>query len=405
MVKSPSVRRVEFDPHPNKSARAADPLPFRRAFDALAKAMPGAVEAVVVTTMPRGSLQLAQPAHLSESLLKTYAQEFHAEDRLTWQAVLEHKPVTNAQLGHSRFVNEFLEPSGFAHAIAVPLDSPVLDGYPGALHVYRGAADGDFSADEIRRIQQIARELDEQVREARAARKAVGGCAQDVSLTHRPEAHQFVFDSGARELFAPEQFQSLDDRLRENVLGEIRSRLENVNGKLMTGARVQLPDSYGDLWTFRVVVYTRYPAIADGPVVFFCIQPNCAEWGAVRPIDLQADSEISRLIPAIKFMKQEYHRGPTLGEIARQVHLSPFHFHRRFTELLGMTPKHYLLECQIHEAKVQLLARRKELSEIARDCGFAHQSHFTSRFKQATGLTPTRWRRLALEARRTGESN
>ena len=87
--------------------------------------------------------------------------------------------------------------------------------------------------------------------------------------------------------------------------------------------------------------------------------------------------------------------GPTLTEIARQVHLSPFHFHRRFAELLGLTPKHYLLECQITQAKQELLARKKELAQIATDCGFAHQSHFTSRFKQATGLTPTRWRRLA----------
>jgi AraC family transcriptional regulator len=114
---------------------------------------------------------------------------------------------------------------------------------------------------------------------------------------------------------------------------------------------------------------------------------------------LQADSEIARLIPALKFMRQEFHRGPTLGEISRQVHLSPFHFHRRFAELLGLTPKHYMLECQITEAKAQLLAARKELSQIAADCGFAHQSHFTSRFKQATGLTPTRWRRLARDHR------
>jgi AraC family transcriptional regulator len=97
-------------------------------------------------------------------------------------------------------------------------------------------------------------------------------------------------------------------------------------------------------------------------------------------------------------MQAEFHRSPTLNEIAKTVHLSPFHFHRRFAQLLGITPKHFLLECQIHEAKTQLLARKKSLAQIATDCGFAHQSHFTSRFKQATGLTPTRWRRLATEA-------
>ena len=104
---------------------------------------------------------------------------------------------------------------------------------------------------------------------------------------------------------------------------------------------------------------------------------------------------MSRLIPALRFMAAEFHRGPTLGEIAKTVHLSPFHFHRRFTELLGLTPKHFMLECQIYDAKGELVAGEKELAKIASDCGFAHQSHFTSRFKQATGLTPTRWRRMA----------
>jgi AraC family transcriptional regulator len=44
------------------------------------------------------------------------------------------------------------------------------------------------------------------------------------------------------------------------------------------------------------------------------------------------------------------------------------------------------------------------LAEIATACGFAHQSHFTSRFKQATGLTPTRWRRFAQEKMKTSQN-
>jgi AraC family transcriptional regulator of adaptative response/methylated-DNA-[protein]-cysteine methyltransferase len=95
------------------------------------------------------------------------------------------------------------------------------------------------------------------------------------------------------------------------------------------------------------------------------------------------------------FMAENYRRGPTLGEIAKHVHLSPFHFHRRFTELLGITPKHFQLECQIFHAKRLLFGCDTELAEISKICGFAHQSHFTSRFKQYAGLTPTRWRKMA----------
>ena len=192
-------------------------------------------------------------------------------------------------------------------------------------------------------------------------------------------------------------FEQFDQRLRDALADEARARLSKLNGDLFTGDRVQLADSRGDLWVFRAVTYSRYPAFGDGPFVVFSLQPTCAEWAVVRPNDLQADQEIARLIPALRFMSQEFNRGPGLGEIARTVHLSPFHFHRRFAELLGLTPKHYLLECQINQAKVELLAKKKELAQIATDCGFAHQSHFTSRFKQATGLTPTRWRRLAGE--------
>ena len=103
-------------------------------------------------------------------------------------------------------------------------------------------------------------------------------------------------------------------------------------------------------------------------------------------------------------MQDHFSKGPTLVSISKTVSLSPFHFHRRFTELLGITPKHFLLDCQIEEAKRMLVAGKKGLSQIATECGFAHQSHFTSRFKQATGLTPTRWRRLARESQERSDN-
>ncbi|HTW93766.1 MAG TPA: AraC family transcriptional regulator, partial [Tepidisphaeraceae bacterium] len=126
----------------------------------------------------------------------------------------------------------------------------------------------------------------------------------------------------------------------------------------------------------------------------YCLQPDARDWSAVRGTDFPADSELSRLAPAIQFMHDEFRRSPRLTEIAETVGLSAFHFHRRFTEIFGITPKHLLLECQIYAAKNDLLAGDKSLVDIASTCGFAHQSHFTSRFKQVTGFTPTRWRRV-----------
>jgi AraC-like DNA-binding protein len=206
---------------------------------------------------------------------------------------------------------------------------------------------------------------------------------------------QFILNEQLQTQFDRKHISVLDDRLRQQMFDHAKHQFEN--GTDSTNDRVALPDSHGDLWIFRVIIHRAFPALGNGAFAFFFLQPECDEWSGLKSADFLADAELSRLIPALKFMETEFHKGPTLNQIAKVVHLSPFHFHRRFTELLGITPKHFLLSCQIDQAKRMLVAGDRELADIAKECGFAHQSHFTSRFKQATGLTPTRWRRLARE--------
>jgi AraC-like DNA-binding protein len=327
---------------------------------------------------------------------------------LTWQAIAQQRALQieqawggQQQLAESWFYRGFMQPHGFVHAAAVNLAGPVFDGYAGALHLYRKADQPDFSDEELRTLEQVGRELDAAIARARAARThghaPPGGLEQHPALQRQLPVRQFILDANLTPLIPSLDPAVLDERLRQNILDDARRRVASTNGRDVAADRVPFADSRGDLWNFRVVTYRVYPALSDGPVVFYCLQPDCSDWAKLRPVDFQADNEVARLIPAIKFMREQFHRGPTLVEIARQVHLSPFHFHRRFTELLGITPKHFLLDCQIEQAKKDLLSRQKELARIATECGFAHQSHFTSRFKQATGMTPTRWRRFAIE--------
>src|SRR3954447_14392868 len=377
-------------------------VPFRQLFDALSQTTPFEY-GTVVSSLPRGSLQIVQPPRVNDQLLKSYSKEFHAFDRLAGEPISRRQPVraedawAEGQLEPSRYFTDFLEPNGLRFAVAVPLAGPVLEGYAGAIELFRTAEQGPFHDDDLRRISEVAGELDEAIARARQSRR--GEEATETPPRHQPSMRQFAFDQNLRPCLGEEEFNALDSSLREAMLDVARQRFGHVNGKQTTADRVSLPDATGDLWNFRVITHHTYPALGEGAVVFFCLQPECSDWSQLRPSDFAADPELSRLVPAIRFMQEHFHRGPTLHEIAKAVHLSPFHFHRRFTELLGITPKHMLLDCQIEQAKNQLVAREKELSEIATECGSAHQSHFTSRFKQATGLTPTRWRRLAGDAK------
>jgi AraC-like DNA-binding protein len=356
----------------------------------LLKDVPGA-EVTLGTTLPRGGLQIVQPSKIPETYLKAYTRQWHSDDDASWKAISTGKPAKSKP--GSPFVTGFLEAFGYRHCAAACVHDAVLPGYAGALVVLRGSDHAAFSAEELQRLVEHAEQLSFALRDNRVSR-VVNEIQRKVD-TQPIDIRQFVLNGKGEPLVGRTAFDKLESSIRQQLIRETQHGVGNSTRAVAVNDRQLLADGHGDNWTVNLTRYQEYPALDSGPVVFVSLLPSCSDWATLRPNDLVADAEMSRLVPSMRFMQQEFSRGPTLTEIARTVHLSPFHFHRRFTELFGLTPKHFLLECQIQIAKQDLMSGEKELSKIASDCGFAHQSHFTSRFKQATGLTPTRWRRMA----------
>lgn len=56
----------------------------------------------------------------------------------------------------------------------------------------------------------------------------------------------------------------------------------------------------------------------------------------------QAESDYRRVEKALRYVAERAREQPALEEIARQVHLSPFHFNRLFRRWAGTTPKRFL---------------------------------------------------------------
>jgi AraC family transcriptional regulator len=95
---------------------------------------------------------------------------------------------------------------------------------------------------------------------------------------------------------------------------------------------------------------------------------------------------------AAAVIRCSFHRRPKLAELAAAAGLSPFHFLRVFKRHFGETPFQMVARLQIDLAK-RLMRAGVPLRQVADRCGFAHPSHFSLRFKQATGTTPRRWLR------------
>ncbi len=78
-----------------------------------------------------------------------------------------------------------------------------------------------------------------------------------------------------------------------------------------------------------------------------------------------------------------------LGEITG---LSPKHFARAFAQSTGHPPHRWLIDRRIAAARELLKESDQPLSQVAIDCGFADQSHFTSCFRKIVGVSPGRYR-------------
>jgi AraC family transcriptional regulator len=83
-------------------------------------------------------------------------------------------------------------------------------------------------------------------------------------------------------------------------------------------------------------------------------------------------------------------------EVAAACNLSRGHFSKAFKQSTGQSPYAWLTAQRIERACGLLLAGDIPVVEIAAECGFADQSHFTRTFARHVGAPPVHWRRAHL---------
>lgn len=83
---------------------------------------------------------------------------------------------------------------------------------------------------------------------------------------------------------------------------------------------------------------------------------------------------------------------PSLETLAASLGLSPFHFHRRFKQALGMTPKAYADAARARRLRENLPAS-DSVTDALYDSGFGSSSRFYEKAKGMLGMEPARYRK------------
>jgi AraC-like DNA-binding protein len=99
-----------------------------------------------------------------------------------------------------------------------------------------------------------------------------------------------------------------------------------------------------------------------------------------------------RAVETALWIDAHSHRQIDLEHAAAQAGISPFHFLRLFSSVLGVTPHQYLVRSRLRHAARLLANDDTSITDVAYDVGFGDLSNFVRTFHRAAGVSPRRFR-------------
>jgi two-component system response regulator YesN len=103
---------------------------------------------------------------------------------------------------------------------------------------------------------------------------------------------------------------------------------------------------------------------------------------------------------AVTVIRQRYSDIVSLGHVAREVGMSRYRLSRRFTQVMGLSFREYLLRVRLERAKELLAGGHAPITEVALAVGFGDLPRFDKLFKRYTHLTPSRYRSRSVHRRK-----
>lgn len=195
----------------------------------------------------------------------------------------------------------------------------------------------------------------------------------------------------------PARFMSvrIDDRVLDDAahsVGKDSAPTMLVNGEVMDSKLRMLLQA---LYLEQTSGFTSGPLFVDGieQAVASCLVDAHVHHGrrSSSPVE-ELPRSVARRID--EFIRMRLGQLLNLTTLANCAGYSPSHFSLLFKNTFGTTPHRYVQRARIEHAMALLHAKRgPSILDVALECGFQNQQHFSRVFRSLTGTTPASFRR------------
>jgi AraC-like DNA-binding protein len=112
---------------------------------------------------------------------------------------------------------------------------------------------------------------------------------------------------------------------------------------------------------------------------------------------LSDDHAVERTNKAVEYIFTHYARDLSLEEVAEHLGMKPTYFSRVFKQATGRTFVEFVNRLRISKSCELLADGEKPVTDVCFESGFNNISNFNRRFQKLKGMTPSHYRRLAVQ--------